>query len=100
MGGGFEDQKAEPIASERRLSTKVRVGPAGRVVIPAEIRSALNIKEGDVLLAQLVDSELRLVTLDTAIRRTQELVRQAIPQGTKLVDAFLRERRSSWGEDE
>jgi AbrB family looped-hinge helix DNA binding protein len=80
--------------------TKVKVGPAGRVVIPAELRAALNIKEGDVLLAHLAGDELKLVTLDAAIRRTQAAIRKSVPEGTRLVDEFLAERRAVWAEDE
>jgi AbrB family looped-hinge helix DNA binding protein len=108
MSNGFEDQKAERPSSEdasaghssELRSTKLRVGPAGRVVIPAEIRSALNIKEGDVLLARLAGEELRLVTLDAAIGRAQAFVRHWVPEGTTLVDEFLGERRDLWAEDE
>jgi antitoxin PrlF len=102
MSSGFEDQSPERLAGHTNVlrKAKLKVGPAGRVVIPAEMRSAMGIKEGDVLLAHLAGDELRLETLDAVIRRSQALVRQSVPEGTMLVDEFLGDRRGAWAEDE
>ena len=103
MTGGFgegQPKRLDTSHSPGSRGSKVKVGPAGRVVIPAEMRAALDIKEGDVLLAHLAGDELKLVTLDAAIRRTQAAIRQSVPEGTGLVDAFLAERRAVWAKDE
>ena len=42
------------------LSMKISEG--GRVVIPVEIRRALNLKDGDSVLWELVDGQARLST--------------------------------------
>lgn len=72
----------------------LQVKEAGRILLPIEIRAALDIREGDTLAAELVDGELRLMPLQTAVRRAQELVRQFVPEGTSLVDLLLDERRA------
>lgn len=72
---------------------RFKIGPGGRVVIPADVRQALGVVEGDTLLATLVDGELRLQSPRLALRRAQAMVRAAIPAGVSLVDDLLAERR-------
>src|SRR4051812_46486838 len=50
---------------------KVRIGPEGRIVVPAPFREALGIKEGETLFALLEDGEMRLLTIPAAVRRAQ-----------------------------
>lgn len=72
---------------------KAKIGPNGRIVIPAACRKALGVKPGDVVLMRLEDGEVRLYTQARAIRRIQELARKFIPAGVSLVDGLLEERR-------
>jgi len=74
-------------------SVKVRLGPDGRVVVPAGIREALGLKEGDVLFARLEGGEIKLLTPQAAMRRAQAIVRQFVPDNVSLVDELLAERR-------
>lgn len=76
------------------LKARVQVGAGGRVVIPAEMRAAMGVSEGDMLLARVVDGELRLLSRQAAIRRAQRLVRQFVPEGVSLVDELIEERRA------
>jgi AbrB family looped-hinge helix DNA binding protein len=73
--------------------TKLRLGPDGRVVIPAAFREALGLSEGDTLIASIVDGELHLLTVRAAMRRAQAIVRQFVPEGVSLVDELLTDRR-------
>jgi len=77
----------------RNISIKVRLGPDGRVVIPATFRETLGLKEGDVLFARLENGELNLLTPMAAMRRAQALVRQFVPEGVSLVDELIADRR-------
>jgi len=72
---------------------KLRLGPDGRVLIPATFREALGISEGDTLVASIVDGELHLLTIEAAVRRAQAIVRQFVPEGVSLVDELLEDRR-------
>jgi AbrB family looped-hinge helix DNA binding protein len=74
-------------------SVKVRLGPDGRVVVPAAIREALGLKEGDVLFARLEGGEIKLLTPQAAMRRAQAIVRQFVPDDVSLVDELIAERR-------
>ena len=61
--------------------------------MPAELRTALGIREGDVLIAEVIDGELRLMSQTTAVARAQQVVQQHIPAGSTVVDDFIAERR-------
>jgi len=73
--------------------TKLRLGPDGRVLIPAAFREALGISEGDTLVASIEDGELNLLTRRAAVRRAQAIVRQFVPEGVSLVDELIEDRR-------
>jgi AbrB family looped-hinge helix DNA binding protein len=86
--------------SGTKLRATVRLGPGGRVVIPAEMRDMMGLKQGDAMLATLEDGELRLVTLGETVRQLQAITSKHVPEGVSLVDEFLAERRAMWGEDD
>ena len=81
--------------AERGVPERIdlQVGPAGRVVIPSVFRDAMQVKEGDRLMARVVDGELRLVTPPMAVRLAQKLVRETIPGDDSLADALIEERK-------
>ncbi len=94
---GFAEEQTEWEAElPERLD--VTVGPGGRVVIPAVYRKAMQVKEGDRLMASVVDGELRLLTPAMGIKRAQRMVREMIPADVDLVKALIDERR--WEADE
>ena len=72
---------------------RLKIGPGGRVVIPADFRRAMEIKEGDVVTAILEDGVLQLIGLEVALRRAQELVRRYVPEGVSLADELIEDRR-------
>src|ERR1700734_2853137 len=87
-------KKAAASMDEGQLApTKVRLGPDGRVVIPAAFREALGLSEGDTLIASIDDGELNLLTRRAAVRRAQAIVRQFVPEGVSLVDELIDDRR-------
>src|SRR3546814_14101759 len=55
---------------------RTKIGPSGRLVIPAEYRRALGIAVGDEVVLHLEDGELRILSVDRAIRRVQDAVRR------------------------
>lgn len=76
---------------------KMSVG--GRVVVPAEIRKALGLKEGDTVLWELVDGEARLTTKRERLCRAQALVCQCVPADVSLVDELIAERHAEAGHE-
>jgi bifunctional DNA-binding transcriptional regulator/antitoxin component of YhaV-PrlF toxin-antitoxin module len=86
-------QGDESRSAELPERLNVHVDSAGRVLIPAVFRSAMQVKEGDRLLARVVDGELRLITPMMAVRLAQKMVRETIPGDDSLVESLLEERR-------
>ncbi len=76
------------------LLIQAKMSEGGRVVIPLEIRKALGLQEGDVVLWELAEGEARLTTRRERLRRAQDLVRQYVPEGVSLVDELIAERRA------
>lgn len=87
---GFADR---PQASLSELTAKVRIGPDGRLVIPASFREALGLGEGDTLFARVEDGEIHLLTAKAVMRRVNSMVREFVPEGVSLVDELLEDRR-------
>jgi AbrB family looped-hinge helix DNA binding protein len=72
--------------------TTVRVGPQGRLVIPAAVRKALKVEPGTELAIRLEGEQLILERREAVERRLKARFAH-IPQEVSLVEALLRERR-------
>ena len=103
MSRGFYDQPQpgftpddSDVAGEAPgvMSATTRLGPGGRVVIPADIREAMGMKQGDALLVSLENNELRLVTLAASVRELQAITNKYHRKGVSLVDEFIAEKRA------
>lgn len=81
-------------SAPRRLKARLQLGAGGRIVIPADMRAAMGVSEGDTLLARVVDGEFRLLSREAAIRKVQALVRRHVPEGISLVDELIADRRA------
>lgn len=75
------------------VESKTKLGANGRIVLPAAFRRALGVAEGDELVLILEDDGLRILSLSAAIRRAQALVRRYVPEGARLSDELLADRR-------
>lgn len=73
----------------------MKVSEGGRVVIPAEIRKALGLKDGDTVLWELVDGEVRLTTRRARLEQARKLFQRYFPKeaGRSLADELIAERR-------
>ena len=88
------EPRADRHAERHADRHKVKVGPGGRLVIPAAVRDALGIAEGDTLVLACEEGSLRVMTMDQALERARALMRKAIPADAKLVDELIAERRA------
>jgi bifunctional DNA-binding transcriptional regulator/antitoxin component of YhaV-PrlF toxin-antitoxin module len=91
--------EASSLPDRKPLYFSVEVKEAGRVLLPAAVRVALGVNEGQVLQGVVKDGELRLMTRDTAIDRAQAMVRRHVPPGVSLVDQLIAERRAENARD-
>lgn len=79
---------------------QMKVSDGGRVVIPAEIRQSMGLKEGDMVLWELRDGVATLTTRLAQLRQAQALVRQHVPESVSLADELIAERRAENARDE
>ena len=75
-----------------RRKDLVHVGPQGRIVIPAHIREALDIRPGQDLIARVEDGRLVLETREQILARVRDTFAN-VPSGVSLVDELIAERR-------
>ncbi len=68
------------------------MGQQGRVVIPAEVRSALGLSAGDLLNLRLVGRSLVLERPQDAARELRGMASE-VPRTRSLVDELLSDRR-------
>lgn len=76
----------------RAGNIQVRVGPQGRVVIPASIRTELGIIPGEKLVARVDGGRVVLEKREKVLRRVRNRFR-SVPSDVSLADELIRERR-------
>lgn len=73
---------------------RVRLGPQGRVVVPAHARRALGIDAGDVLIVSIEAGRLVIEPQDAALERLVARF-DDVPREPDLVAELLAERREA-----
>ncbi len=74
---------------EKHADTKL--GPQGRIVIPARIRKSLGLQQGDVLHTRIEQEQLVIEKREAIERRLQEHFRKF--EGRSLANELIAERR-------
>lgn len=77
---------------------KTKLGPDGRIIIPVKCRKQLHLQPGDELIIQLVNNEMRLMSLRHSVSQAQNLV-QKHAKG-KLLAQELKKMRQVEFDDE
>jgi AbrB family looped-hinge helix DNA binding protein len=72
----------------------LRIGPQGRVVIPAELRRTLAIEPGETLMAHVEADRLVLERREQILERLRGELRGSVPEGVSMVDELIAERRA------
>ncbi|HMU23193.1 MAG TPA: AbrB/MazE/SpoVT family DNA-binding domain-containing protein [Sphingorhabdus sp.] len=67
----------------------------GRLQVPADIRRALGLADGDPVLLRIVDGELHVRPVHNALSRVQARLRAHIPSGASLSDELIADRRQA-----
>ncbi len=75
----------------------LHLGNRGRIVLPAEVRHRLDLKDGDRMTLTIeADGSLRLLSAREAARAGRGLLRRMLPdiEGRSLSDELVAERRA------
>jgi AbrB family looped-hinge helix DNA binding protein len=81
----------------RQARYTLHLGNRGRIVLPAEVRHRLDLKEGDRLILMVeAEGSLCLISAQEAARRARGLLRQMLPGlGDRcLSEELIAERRA------
>ena len=79
-------------------NNEVQLGDQGRLVIPAHLRKALDLKPGDRLVARQDGDSIVLERRENLVRRLQARFAD-IPDDISLVDELIAERRAEVAQD-
>lgn len=88
---GSPSPEALPDGTVRYL---LKLGAKGRVVLPLEMRTAMGLDEGTLILAWLKDGKVSLESQQRALKKIQEENRR-LAGGRSVVDEFIAERRAA-----
>jgi AbrB family looped-hinge helix DNA binding protein len=75
------------------LTARTKIGAGGRIVIPREMRAALDVREGDDLLLEVDAHGLHVRSVRQAVRRAQKVVAKYVKSGRSLSEELIAERR-------
>lgn len=75
------------------LEFKATMGANGRILLPAKCRKALHLSPGETVIIRVEGEEGKICSANTAIRRAQKIVAQALKGKKSLVDELIKTRR-------
>lgn len=76
------------------LRGKTRLVSGGRMQVPADMRRAMGIEDGDTLILELKDGELHVRSFRDVLRKVQDDLRKYVPEGVSIVDELIADRRA------
>jgi AbrB family looped-hinge helix DNA binding protein len=79
---------------ETTLRAVVRVDAQGRLLVPKELRDAVDMRPGENVTLLVQDGEIRLLTVTASTRRIREIAAEYPTPGRSLVDELIAERRA------
>jgi AbrB family looped-hinge helix DNA binding protein len=83
-----------PESVKSPLRAKIRLGPNGRIVIPAAARERLRLETGTVLFVDVKDGLLQIESLPARIQRIQAQFAHLRKPGILASDELIAERRA------
>jgi AbrB family looped-hinge helix DNA binding protein len=70
-----------------------KIDKSGRIVLPAEVRGALGVAEGDSVLVVQDGKSIEILTPKEALRQAQDYFMKLAPAEVCMSDELMRERR-------
>ncbi|MCO6392581.1 AbrB/MazE/SpoVT family DNA-binding domain-containing protein [Aliihoeflea aestuarii] len=72
----------------------------GRMILPIDIRRALNLKKGDKVIIETEGDRVELTTAQRERQRAKTMFRKFVPAGEPIVDEVIADRRDEALRDE
>jgi antitoxin component of MazEF toxin-antitoxin module len=66
----------------------------GTLVLTDDLLRELGVRDGDTVVLEVVQGELRVRSRDAVIAEIQALAREYVPEGVSVVDELIAERRA------
>ncbi|MCY3600055.1 MAG: AbrB/MazE/SpoVT family DNA-binding domain-containing protein [Gemmatimonadetes bacterium] len=88
------DAPPDPMSDPLPDTERVTIDEAGRLVVPARFRRALDIRGRQQLIMALEGDTIRLRTPSAALARLQAIARRHWKGSGSVVDEFILERRA------
>lgn len=76
------------------IKARCKIDPAGRILIPAEVRQQLKIGPGDEIFLEVHDGQMTVSTFRAVLRALQQEIGQRAKPGGSVVDELLAERQA------
>ncbi len=71
-----------------------RLVSGGRLQIPARLRRELQLKDGDAVIMETVDGELRIRAYRDVLADVRTRLRKYVPAGVSLAEELIADRRA------
>lgn len=75
------------------MTVRTKITQGGRIVIPADMRRRLGMGVGESVNLEENGSSLTISTGPAALRRLQESLMGALPEGVSLADELIADRK-------
>jgi len=75
------------------MEVKKQISRSGRIVVPVQLRRALEIQAGDEIVMRLENGSIRMIPVRQAVNQAQKAVRKYVPPGASLVNALIQARQ-------
>ena len=81
-----------PSGQEHKIY-RTKIDKSGRIGLPAEVRTALGVSEGDSVLVVQEGKSVGILTSQGALRQAQEYFMKLAPAGVSMADEIIQEHR-------
>jgi hypothetical protein len=89
--------RKEPRPSEARPlpggAFRLEVGSRGDLLVSAALLEGLGLSSGDAVIVQTGGDQLTLMSGATSLRRARDLIKSVVPDGVRLSDSLIEDRR-------
>ncbi len=89
----MREKRMEAVQGNDHRVFSTKIDSSGRVVLPADIRAAMEVSVGDTVQMVLDGGSVQIKSPRQALREAQDYFCKTIPADVNLVDELLRERR-------